>query len=368
MRSAFRALVCLSIGALATLALLEGLLRVLPSDRGLEAGLPAATWPLHNYAPHRDWRFSSTWALLNPHSGTTNNYGHIAPRDFETGSRPLIVVGDSYVESLMNDYDDTLQGILARRLGPSRPVYGLGVSGLSASDYGVLAGQARDEFAPSAAVFLITDGDLTESLQSRHGGYLLRPSGATLAPVYVPLTPDPAMQWVRSHVGEPALYGYLRGNLKFSPGDIPAAFAKAKAAARPAPLPAPAPRSEAAAVADWFLDVLPRNSGMAPACIVLLVDADRYAIYDADQASPAKDPALLRDYFIDRARALGYGVVDLGPIFRADYQRRHLKFDHWPVDRHWNRRGHELAAEAAMSHLFAGGAGPCMPGRAAPGS
>ncbi len=367
MRNAVRAVGCLMIGALALLALLEGLLRLSPADRGLQASAPTGAWPLHNYEAHREYRYSYTWALLNAHSGVTNNYGHIAPGDFHAGSRPLIVVGDSYVESLMNDYDDTLQGILGRRLGPARPVYGIGVSGLSASDYEVLASQARSEFAPTAAAFLITDGDLSESLQARQGGYVLRPSGSTLAPTYIPLTPDPVMHWVRAHVGEPAIYGYLRGNLKFAPGDIMNAFAKGRHAEQPPPSTAEN-STEAFAVADWFLNGLRRDSGIAPGCVVLLIDADRYAIYDADQASRAKDPAPLRAYFIHRARALGYHAVDMEPLFRADYARRRLKFDHWPIDRHWNRRGHELAAQAVMSELFANGAGTCMPGRAAPGS
>jgi hypothetical protein len=367
MRNAVRAVACLMIGALAALLTMEALLRLLPADRGLQTSASTGPWPLHNFEAHRAYRYSYTWALLNAHTGTTNNYGHIAPRDFQAGSRPLIVVGDSFVESLMNDYDDTLQGILGRQLGASRPVYGLGVSGLSASDYDVMANQAREEFTPAAAVFLIVDGDLSESLQARPGGYVLRPAGSTLAPTYIPLTPDPTMRWVREHVGEPALYGYLRGNLKFSPGDILNAFAKGSHAAQPRPTAVGNPAAPFA-VGDWFLDALPRDSGVAPGCVVLLLDADRYAIYDPEQASPAKDPVPLRAYFIDRARTLGYHVVDMAPLFRAEYARTRLKFDYWPIDRHWNRRGHELAAKAVMTELFASDTGTCMPGRVASGS
>src|SRR5678815_2654688 len=139
MRTAVRALGCWALGALATLALLEGLLRLLPVSSGLQPGPDTAAWPLHNYEAHRPYRYSYTWAMLNAHAGVTNNYGHIAASDYRTGSRPLVVIGDSFIESLMNDHGDTLQGILGQRLGPSRPVYGLGASALSASDYLLLA-------------------------------------------------------------------------------------------------------------------------------------------------------------------------------------------------------------------------------------
>jgi hypothetical protein len=154
---------------------MEGLLRLLPVSSGLQPGPDTASWPLHNYEAHRPYRYSYTWAMLNAHAGVTNNYGHIAASDYRAGSRPLVVIGDSFIESLMNDHGDTLQGILGQRLGPSRPVYGLGASALSASDYLILAGQANAEFSPAAAAFLISDwGHLRKPI--RAAGRLLPPS------------------------------------------------------------------------------------------------------------------------------------------------------------------------------------------------
>jgi hypothetical protein len=297
----------------------------------------------------------------------TNNYGHIAASDYRAGSRPLVVIGDSFIESLMNDHGDTLQGILGQRLGPSRPVYGLGASALSASDYLILAGQANAEFSPTAAAFLISDGDISESLFGRPGGYFLQVAGSTFVPTYVPRTPDPIMQWVRAHLGEPAIYSYVRSNLKFVPANLVGAF-EFDMGARSSVASDQGSSSRAFAVADWFIDGLSRASGVAPRCTVLLLDADRYAIYDPLQASRPKDPAPLRAHFIERASALGYKVVDMAPLFTADYARRRMKFDYWPVDRHWNRRGHELAADAVMESLFSGDSNSCMPGEAAPAS
>jgi hypothetical protein len=305
--------------------------------------------------------------MLNAHSGTTNNYGHIAPIDFQPGSHPLLVVGDSFIESLMNDFDDTLQGLLGKRLGPAYPVYGLGGSGLSVSDYAVLASQARVEFAPAAIVFLIQDGDISESLLHRHGGYFLSKSGASFVPSYVPLTPNSVLQWARRHGVESALYLYLRSNLKFSPGDLFGAFEPGNRVDSHRPARELLTDRERA-VADWFLGAIAQGSGVPSRCTLLLIDADRYAIYDAQLASPPKDSAVLRAHLIDRARALGYRVVDMEPIFRAEYARTRLKFDYWPIDRHWNRAGHALAAEVVMAELFGHGDRTCMPGRSATGS
>ena len=364
MRAFLLSSVGLVLGALALLLLLEGLLRVLPVSNGLGPTPSPAAWPLHAYAPHRPYQYSNTWAMLNAHAGRTNNYGHIAPMDFRSGSRPMIVVGDSFIEAKMNDYADTLQGMLGSRLGAAHPVYGLGISGLSASDYVVLARQTRADFAPDAAVFLISDGDISESLIPRNGGYFLRRRGSGFDPEYVPLSPSPVMAWVHANVGELALYAYLRNNLKFSPGDIGQAFKWGQSGASPRPPSAPS-SDEERQVVEWFLGELPRASGIPPQCIVLLVDADRYAIYNPRQASQPNDPPDVRRYLIDQGRAMGFKVVDLGPLFRAEYARTRSKFDYWPLDRHWSRAGHALAADAVMAALFAGTPGrACMPGRA----
>lgn len=353
MQSFLRGTASFLLGALALLVLLEGLMRVLPVSMGLGPTPDPAAWPLHAYEPNRPYRYSYSWAMLNAHAGTTNNYGHITPQDFRSGSRPMIVVGDSFIESQMNDYADTVQGMLGSRLGADHPVYGLGISGMSASDYVVLARQTRAEFAPSAAVFLISDGDISESLLPRNGGYFLRRRGAEFVPEFVPLSPSPVMVWVRAHVGELALYAYLRNNLKFSPGDIGRAFKWGASGASHAPQSAPAGDNERD-VTEWFLGELPRATGVPPQCIVLLVDADRYAIYDPKRASSPNDSPEIRRDLISRGRAMGFKVVDLGPLFRAEFAQTRTKFDFWPLDRHWSRVGHALAADAVMSALFTG--------------
>ena len=359
-----RSLLSFAAGALALLLLLEGVFRVLPTMSGLGPSRATDAYPLRAYEPSRPYQYSYGWDMLNAQQGTTNNYGQIAPRDFVLASRPLIVVGDSYVESLMNDYGDTLQGVLGERLGVDRPVYGFGVSGLAASDYLVLARLARDEFTPSAAVFVITDGDFVESFAPRPGAYHLERNGGALALAHRALSPSPAMDWVRSRIGRSALYDYLRSNLKFSPSDVWSAFkALGRGTATAAPS-APAAASENSRQAlEWFLRELPAASGVVPACTVLLVDADRYAIYDPSDASTPKDPAATRSRLLTLGHELGFHVVDLGPTFAAEYERTRLKLDYWPVDRHWNKHGHAVAADVVMKTLFDGNAGSsCTPG------
>jgi hypothetical protein len=351
-----RSLVLLGLGMAAALVALEAGLRLLPVNSGLVPRSEGPAWPLRAYEPVRPYGYSQGWAMLNARRGVTNNYGHIAPFDYWPGSRPWIVVGDSFVESLMNDHADTVQGMLGAERGPTQPVYGLGVSGFSVADYIVMARRARAEFAPRAVVFAIIDGDFSGALQPWPGGYHLAPRGAGLELAFTPRTPSPLVQRVRQAVGDLALYDYVRGNLKFSPADVTKVFrAQASSGGGVDGATRDAHAQAATAVARWFLDELPAATGVPARCTVLLLDADRYALYERREARPPEEEQAARQMLIERGRELGFRVIDLGPLFLASYAADRRKLDHWPIDRHWNRRGHEVAARAAMSALVEGG-------------
>jgi len=350
-------------GLLALAFLLECLFRLLPVPMGLYRTEQYQRWPLQNYEPHHTYASSMSWEMRHARIGTSNNYGHVAPFDYQRGTGPVIVVGDSFVESQMNRYQDTLQGQLGDLLKLRDAVYGLGANGLSISDYLAVSGLAAAEFAPRAAVFLVIDGDVSESLLRQIGHYNFAVKNGAVELQYWPLYGDTFAKTLRRVIGDFALYRYVQMNLRFDPGrliqrliDAPAAHASAAVAAPRAPLPA-----ETAAV-DHFLNQLAPTLKMAPACVVLLFHSDTYAIYDPAAANALKDAPMLKEYFQDHARAQGYRVVDLEQRFRADYQMHGQRLDFWPLDRHLNGRGHGVAAQAAYDALYANGGGmQCRP-------
>jgi hypothetical protein len=55
-------------------------------------------------------------------------------------------------------------------------------------------------------------------------------------------------------------------------------------------------------------------------------------------------------------------------IKSSGHARDHIKFDHWPIDRHWNKVGHGLAADVAYRMLFQPGTSgqrACLAGKRA---
>ena len=83
---------------------------------------------------------------------------------------------------------------------------------------------ARDEFNPVAAVFLITDGDFSESLSARLGNYFLLPDGDELKLEYAPVKGKSAFKKIRESIGDIAMYRYSQANLQFSLDNVVKVF------------------------------------------------------------------------------------------------------------------------------------------------
>jgi hypothetical protein len=356
MRLVLRQAALFCAGAAAALITLELGLRLLPVSAGLYQTQRPELRPLHNFQAHLPYTNSMTWEMRNARNGWTNNYGQVAPFDYVAGSRPVIVVGNSYIESLMNNYGDTLQGYLGTMLGAKEAVYGMGVSGMSMSDL-VLAGQASAEFAPQAAVFLLVNGDISNSLIDQAGQYYFRETTDGLKLTLHSKRIYPLFTRVRQSVGDLYLYRYVTQNLRFALPDLARVFREAKARRIAAPIEKKAAAQYA--VVDRFLAELPGRTGIEPRCVAFLLDGDRYAIYDPRLASPPVDLPEAKAYFIRKASELGYRVADMQPLFREHYNRHRRHFDYYPVDAHWNGLGHRLAAERAFDLLFRQPSGHC---------
>jgi len=339
-------------GAAAALIVLELTLRLLPVTFGLNQveRVDTALWPLHDFQAHAPYTHSMTWEMQNARHGRTNNFGQLAPFDYIAGSHPVVVVGDSYIEAQMNDYPDTLQGHLGNMLGPAGLVYGFGASGLSLSDYLALVGQASAEFTPRAAVFLVINGDISESLIDQVGHYYFRETKDGLNLAFHSKSFNSLLERMQQGAREVRLYRYLTQNLRFTLPELASLFREARAQGPAEPVEKQATAQYA--VVDRFLAELPGRSGIEPRCIAFLLDGDRYALYDPRLASPPADLPGARAYFLRRASELGFHVADLQPLFRDHFKRHRRHFDYYPVDRHLNGLGHRLAAERAYDLLF----------------
>ena len=103
---------------------------------------------------------------------------------------------------------------------------------------------------------------------------------------------------------------------------------------------------------DIFINKLKelRNSSYARQRTFLIIDADRYAIYDNYPVSKDSFYQTMRKEIIKKATTNGFKIIDMKPIFSADYAKHNLKFNS-PYDGHWNAYGHEKVSEEIIKMI-----------------
>lgn len=351
------ATVAVAIGLLIPLLMAEVVLQFTPVLSGLYTTPVNARHPIGQFEPNHQFTYSLGPRFELVVHGRTNNLGWVNDQDYDsTATTPLLaIIGDSYVEALMVPYRETLQGRLAAQVGPRARVYSFGASGAPLAHYLMEADYARRIFHPTSAAVVVVGNDFDESLRR----YKVAPglwgfAEDSAGHLQLQREDYQPVGWKRL-IRKSALVRYLVLNVKV---DAMIAGWRARRAA------GSATKSDTAVFAgnvravadstrlalsrravDEFLARLPSASGVAPACLALIVDGVRPQLYDphAVAAGDASYFGQMRGYLMQRARAGGFQVVDMQPPFIAEHARTHQIFE-YPEDGHWNGLGHGIAA------------------------
>ena len=333
------------------LVLLEVVLRFFPVNAGLRTQPVNHASPVIHFEPDR----TSTWSRFADFSMRNtvhaNNYGFINDQDYApSATLPLVaVIGDSYVEAAMVPYAQTLQGRLAADLKDRYRVYSFGVSGAPLSQYLAFAEFARETFRPGKMVFVIIANDYDESLlryKNSPGLHYFRETGDGLVLERV----DYAPSLLRRLVRQSRLCMYLINNLQAQNAIRPLFASKPERYVGQTSADAGRERvSLSKQGVDAFFRLLPQYAGLPPEDIVLAVDALRPELYSGEEDGSARDSyaAIMRNYFLGKARELGYPAIDMTVPFRQDYAEHGQRFE-FPRDGHWNGRGHGVAARSVL--------------------
>ena len=332
------------IGIVGTLLLLEVVLRVLPVLSGSYAADPRASWPVHTMIPNTRYTYSTGWNLQNIHHGRINNFGYVAPDDYQRGRGGIAVFGDSYVESLMNEYPDTLQGALNDYLQTPRTVLNFGMSGAEMPDYLGTAALVRQQFAPDWAVFVITLGDFTRGFSASPGYFEWRHDRSPPVELNPEIHRSDLSKWLRTV----ALIRYLRGNLSMRPGELVRLQRGSDTAAGISRCEPEVLSKQDEALLTAFARELPQAAGLPPERVILVFDSDRKAIYAgitaAERQGCPQRATLANDRLMELAVQNGLRVIDSDPVFRRHFEAGLGPVDRSPIDAHWNPAAHRLMA------------------------
>ncbi len=324
----FRSIRLIGLGVVSTIILLELIFQMLPVTTGFDYQNTAQADPvLRSKVPFT--RHSLDWKFHQAQTRKVNNYGFPDDIDYAPNSKPIAVIGDSYVQSLMLPYADTLQGQLHTLLKQSNlnhPVYSFGVPGYSLASYIGSAEFASKTFQPQLFVFLLTEEDITSSLATKTGGsYFLNPHDWKIE--FRPTKPSRISQVILKS----ALVRYLIFHLQIKPPEPVATGTKTDSI-------------DVNRLSHRLLDYLEQRSMVRPENTIFIIDCDRDKIYQR-QPQPQTAPANQLSLFAQIAHNRGYSIIDTLPLFTRQYQQSNRRLDFKPLDIHWNSATHQLVAK-----------------------
>jgi hypothetical protein len=311
---------------------MEIVLHFLPVSSGVRAVTVTSDNPVFHFTPNRAFLHSLGWDMHNINRGHINNAGFVNDYDYHRDDplSLLAVVGDSYIEARMVPFADTVQGRLSRMLNGRSRVYSFAAAGAPLSQYLIWAQHAVRAYGASTLVINIVGNDFDESLityKAMPGFWHYAPD--ELGELRLRLV-EHRPGWVKELARESALARYIVMNLKLHEVmNVWIFSAPAKAAPRYAgntDADANAARVNASrAVIDAFFRDLPGMTGLPPESVLFTLDGFRYP--HAAQAGRGTYFDLMRRAFLEKARGLGYEVIDLDDRFIPSHLRSGERFE-----------------------------------------
>ena len=334
MRNFMRTSFLIGLGMLLMAVLLEAVLQCLPVFSGLPLQPSNAQTPISRYVPQQHYVFSYGWAFGNARQGTINRQGFANSRDFSDGAQ-VLVVGNSFVESLMLDYPNTLQGQLEKKLGGA--VLAAASSGNTLADTLELVRYYVPRTHPRTVVLLIDSGNMNGLLAPSargHSHFVIDGNSVGVQHnAYVESS-------LKQLVSRSALARYVYYNLKL-PDWLSNTLRHGGAAQAAAPALATAARS---AVLDYYLSQLQAIGAGAGVRFVFVLDGERNVLYDPLHAK-ANWLGDNRPFLIAQLARYRFDVVDMQPVMAQHWASQRERLDFLPMDGHWNQVAQGLAAQ-----------------------
>lgn len=301
---------------------------------------------------------------------TINNEGWNSVIDYHNdhNNNLTAIIGDSYVEALQVDSDESFHHLLRERLPEGRQVYAFGKSLYPFSHYLHMSRVVVERYNPDTIVFNLVHNDFPESINGTRDSrfkmlmqYTVGPdSSVSERPPFYPVEAERHLNpgAFRRFVGNIRIQRYIR-HPEYLGIQIFNALAELFSA-----------KTEGDAGADRFENnVDPDEVSQMDEQIIRSVDytigkireenPDRRLVFVLDgprehiyAGSDLSNSSVYWIHELMREVAAQHQVefIDLGPLMEVDYAIHNTKFNS-EIDWHWNEYGHRFVAGVLYDHL-----------------
>ncbi|MGB0429804.1 MAG: SGNH/GDSL hydrolase family protein [Bacteroidia bacterium] len=282
-----------------------------------------------------------------------NNKGWLSTIDYESsGSEPLIaIIGDSYVEALQVNADQSFPSLIRKALKGQYRVYSFGKSGAPLSQYLHYSRYVKKHFNPKVIIFNVVHNDFIESLNAFNPNdkhfLTLKSSADTIVEVEPIVNYNLAQySFAKRLVAKSALfrYAYLNLNLKGKIGSkkgnknkevtVNANINVSKVLKH---------KIEITKGVDYVFSCL--NNEQPKSRIIFVIDAPRRDIYRGNKAN--SNVLFLNKLIADMCQKYGFEYIDLTTTMQNDFKLNKIKFNS-ELDDHWDQYGHKIVAKQLL--------------------
>ena len=347
---------CTVFITITSLILLEIVFRLLPVSQSFKLQQVNNVNPIAHFKESRNIRKQIGFNFSHVTEKHSNNYGFLSDYDFQINrgenSYIVAIIGDSYVEAMQVENEDTFHGKLSQKY-PNIDFYPIAMSGAPLSQYLAYAKFANDTFNPSQFIFVIISNDFDESwlVYTSNPGFHFFDDNENL--VRIDYTPSIIKQILR----ESAFFRYLYLDLKihFQLGRLLDSISGKNLLVdvHDKDLKRIEGRlSYSVRSSEVFLRELKKI--VNDKHVLLVLDGDRSSIYE--QVSGTRDTTHWRNKAFEKLKIESnqyenIRVLDMHEIFLEKWRDNQQRYE-YSYDWHWNEWGHKVAADAIDASRF----------------
>ncbi len=263
----------------------------------------------------------------------------------------VVIIGDSYVEALNVDNNNSMAEKLERKLGQNYEVFRFAISGAPMSQYLYMLKQEIVKYKPDIVSFVMVHNDFDESWAYKAGRYTSSFMKFKIKnnKVIDEVEPKRYESLWYDFIRMSATYRYLVYRQKVNVTQLKrkillddSEVKKYEANVDISNLNEKMDNNKISI--NYFLSEIQSLAKLYSFEPIILIDGNRFGIYKGEYKIHENSIYHLNNYLKDITTKNNIKFIDLHNIFKRDYMKNQKKFD-YECDSHWNPYGHEIVAE-----------------------
>lgn len=283
------------------------------------------------------------------------NSSHNAYSMNAVADRPILIIGDSYVEGLSVDVNGHFAELLGTALGAKQNVYRMGIGGAPLSQYLNMLRNEGLKYRPSLVIINIAHNDFAESYFKSNSIYdsCFMKLAIEDGKIKNEIQPAPYREGIIDLIRSSATWRLFRYRMHFDFSAVKKLL-KYQDKHYEANIDVNDIKDKKGnlLITEYVFNKIKSLAQENSFKVLFIMDGERGRIYEnsPDINDYSKGALQLNKMASDVAKTNNMELIDMHAIFLADYEKNHRPFN-TEEDFHWNEYGNQLVAKAILDKI-----------------